>query len=114
MDVTKQQMTDLLAELGNDGAVAAELGVTRRTILRWRQKLGVPAAKPLRVVTDEDELKLVKLYDGGMNGIELAEMFSLPRARVIRTLRAHDRTIRQGHAGHAPGCGCTPPVRSDR
>ncbi len=92
-------MVELLGGYSNSGR---ELGGLRRLVAVLDRGWSEPqseAAKPARRLsmrlTPEQQERLIRDYEAGVSGLELAERHGLARSAVIHFLRGHGVTIRQ-------------------
>lgn len=99
-------LAHLIDTAGNDTTVAELLGVTRRTVLRWRQALDVSAATPCPTYTEQQKADAVATYLDGLPGHRVAAQIGAHRHTVLAWVRAAGHQPRLGASGHPDGCTC--------
>ena len=73
---------------------AEALGVSVRTIERWKQKLGL--SQEIRKLTEEDKKKIVEMAEEGHSTREIARELGISQPRVIQILEETSKEERVG------------------
>ncbi|MDO5577506.1 MAG: helix-turn-helix domain-containing protein, partial [Fibrobacter sp.] len=81
--ISKTQLIKLQKKFKTDAAIGQEFGVTRQAIHQLRKKYGIGSSL---VDNPQRNEELLKLYEGGMSGTDLAKKFKLSISQAYRII----------------------------
>lgn len=81
---TKKKLVNLQKEFGSDAEIAYVLGVSKRTVLSWRKKHGVPS---IYFKNEKRNVQILRKKKAGWSIDRIARKFELSSSQVYRILR---------------------------